>query len=145
MSSLLFQILADVVLFVHFTIVVFVIAGLVFIIVGNLRAWKLANAFWFRLTHLSAIAVVVVQAWLGEICPLTTLEMWLRTQARETTYVGGFIEHWLQQLLYYEAPSWVFTLIYTLFGLAVLTAWWYFPPHRKSRHSKKANLHDHQG
>ncbi len=140
MSTTTFQTLADVVLFVHFTVVLFVIAGLVYIIIGNLRTWRMANAFWFRLAHLSAIAVVVMQAWLGEICPLTVLEMWLRKQAQETTYTGSFIEHWLQQLLYYEAPSWVFTLIYTLFGLVVLIAWWYFPPHRKSRYSKKDQL-----
>ena len=30
---------------------------------------------WFRLAHLTAIAVVVLQAWFGVICPLTTLEM----------------------------------------------------------------------
>lgn len=135
-----YQFLADVVLITHVAIVVFVVAGLVFIIVGNLRAWRLANALWFRLLHLVAIVVVVVQAWLGEVCPLTTFEMWLRTKARETTYSGSFIEHWLSQLLYYAAPSWVFTLVYTLFGLAVLAAWRYFPPRSK----KKRNDHDDQ-
>ena len=53
------------------------------------------------------------------MCPLTTLEMWLRSQARGSTYAGNFIEHWLQALLFWQAPPWVFTAVYTLFGLAV--------------------------
>jgi hypothetical protein len=87
------------------------------VIVGNLRKWQWVNAFWFRLAHLAAIALVVAEAWLGATCPLTNLEMWLRVKARATTYSGSFIEHWLQRLLYYEAPSWVFGLAYSLFGL----------------------------
>jgi polyferredoxin len=123
-----YQILADGVLSLHVAIVVFVVGGLVFIIAGNLRAWHGANALWFRAAHLTAIAIVAAEAWFGAICPLTTLEMWLRSKARATTYTGSFIEYWLQRILYYEAPSWVFALGYSLFGLVVLATWWYFPP-----------------
>ena len=76
------------------------------------------------------VGIVVAQAWLGQACPLTTLEMWLRRQAGEATYGASFIEYWVQRLLYYEAPSWVFTLAYSLFALGVAAAWWYFPPRR---------------
>lgn len=100
--------LADAVLTLHVAIVVFVIAGLALVIAGNLLKWNWPNYLWFRLAHLAAIGIVVAQAWFGVICPLTTLEMWLREQAGETTYTGSFIEHWLQALLYYEAPPWVF-------------------------------------
>ena len=116
------------VLSLHLAIVSFVVGGLVLIIVGNLRTWTWVNAVWFRLAHLAAIAVVVAEAWLGVGCPLTALEMWLRAKARATTYNGSFIEHWLQRVMYYEAPAWVFTLGYSLFGLVVVATWWYFPP-----------------
>ena len=128
-----YQLLANLVLWLHVSIVVFVVCGLVFIIVGNLRAWYWVNAPWFRLAHLAAIAVVVVEAWVGAVCPLTTLEMWLRAKARATTYSGSFIEHWLQRILFYDAPAWVFTLGYSLFGLVVVVAWLYFPPNFKRR------------
>lgn len=131
-TSLPFQVLADAVLSVHVTIVIFVVVGLVFVIVGNLRGWRWVNAPWFRLAHLAAIAVVVAESWLGVVCPLTSLEMWLRAQAHATTYGTGFIEHWLGRVLYHEAPAWVFTTAYSLFGLAVAATWWYFPP-RSSR------------
>jgi hypothetical protein len=130
-DDLPYLMLADLVLTLHFALVVFVVAGLVFVIIGNLRAWQWANAIGFRLAHLGAIVVVVAQAWLGVACPLTTLEMWLRAKAGATAYGGSFIEHWVQRLLYYDAPSWVFLLGYSLFALLVVAAWWYFPPRTK--------------
>lgn len=126
-----YQFLADAVLTLHAAIVAFVVGGLVLIVVGNLRAWRWVNALCFRLAHLGAIAFVVAEAWFGFVCPLTTLEMWLRVRVGAATYSGSFIEHWLQRLLYYEAPLWVFTLAYSLFGLLVAATWWYFPPRRK--------------
>jgi len=132
-----YQLFADAVLLVHFAFVVFVVGGLAFIFVGYLRDWRWAHSPWFRFTHLATIMVVVAQGWLGAECPLTTLEMWLRTKARETTYSGSFIEHWLQTLLYFEAPAWVFSLVYTLFGLIVLATWWYVPPKFNGRIRKE--------
>lgn len=85
----------------------------------------------------AAITVVVAQSWLGAACPLTAIEMWLRARARETTYSGSFIEYWLQNVLYFEAPGWVFTLVYTLFGLIVAATWWYVPPRRNQPIHKK--------
>ena len=128
-----YQLLADAVLTLHFSIVAFVVGGLVLTVAGNFVAWRWVNDLGFRLAHLAAIAIVVLQAWLGVICPLTSLEMWLRAKARATTYGGSFIEHWVQRLLYYEAPSWVFTLAYSLFGLLVAIVWWRFPPTSRRR------------
>jgi len=131
MQPLPFQVLADAVLALHVALVLFVVAGLVLVVGGNVRRWGWVNHLWFRLLHLAAIAVVVGEAWLGVVCPLTTLEMWLRAQAGAVRYGGGFIEHWLARLLYYDAPAWVFTSAYTLFGAAVAATWWWFPPARR--------------
>jgi hypothetical protein len=60
--------------------------------------------------HLVAIGIVTVQAWLGVICPLTSLEMFLRDKAGDPTYDGTFVAHWLRKFLYYEAPWWVFVI-----------------------------------
>ena len=125
--------LADGVLVLHVGIAAFVVVGLVLTIAGSLRGWRWVGNLWFRIAHLAAISVVVAEAWLGLVCPLTTLEMWLRSQAGARTYGGGFIEHWLQQLLYYDAPPWVFVLGYSLFGGLVVATWWYFPPTSKRR------------
>ncbi len=130
-ESLSFQLLADAVLILHVALVLFVVSGLILVIIGNFLKWRWVNLLWFRLVHLATIAFVAAEAWLGHVCPLTTLEMWLRLKAKAVTYEGSFIEHWLQALLFWQAPPWVFTAIYTAFALAVAAAWWYFPP--KSR------------
>ncbi|MFO6420179.1 DUF2784 domain-containing protein [Hylemonella sp. W303a] len=128
--ALPYQALADVVLVLHFGVVLFVVGGLLLVLVGNALGWRWVNAFGFRLAHLVAIGIVVALSWLGEVCPLTVLESWLRVQAGASGYSKSFVEHWVQALLYYEAPFEVFVLAYTLFGVAVLLCWWRFPPRR---------------
>jgi hypothetical protein len=125
--------LADAVLIAHLGVVLFVVGGLLIVVAGNGLGWRWVNGWWFRLAHLVAIAIVVAQAWLGRLCPLTTLESWLRLRAGTSGYTKSFVEHWIQRLIFHEAPLWVFTLAYTLFGLLVLLAWWYFPPRRGGR------------
>lgn len=128
---LTYPLLADAVLLLHFAVVVFVVGGLVAVLVGNLRGWAWVNTLAFRLAHLAAIGFVVVQAWLGKLCPLTVLEGWLREQGGQQAYAASFIEHWVQRVLYHDAPFWVFTLVYTAFGLLVIGAWFLFPPRRR--------------
>lgn len=127
-ARLPYALLADVVLTLHFAVVVFVVGGALAVWLGNALGWRGANAPLFRWAHLAAIAFVVLQSWLGAHCPLTVLEVWLRAQARSAGYQASFIEYWVQRLLYFEAPAWVFALAYTLFGLGVLWLWWRFPP-----------------
>lgn len=122
--------LADLVLLFHFAIVLFVVLGLLLIVLGNLLRWFWINRWWFRLLHLLAIGIVVVESWLGIECPLTTLENWLRIQAGQGVYQGSFIQFWVHQVMFYSAPAWVFALAYTLFALAVVAAWWRWPPHQ---------------
>jgi hypothetical protein len=122
------QLLADAVLLLHFAVVVFVVAGLVCIVAGNLLHWAWVNVPWLRVAHLAAIAVVVAESWLGFECPLTTLESWLRARAGGEAYTQGFVEHWVQYLLFYDAPAWVFALAYTGFAALVVWIWWRFPP-----------------
>lgn len=125
--------LADAVLVFHVGVVLFVVGGLVVVVAGNRLHWRWVNQLWFRLAHLAAIAFVAVQSWLGQFCPLTTLESWLRVQAGAGAYEQSFIELWLQRLIYYQAPPWVFTAAYTAFTVLVLLAWWRYPPHRGAR------------
>ena len=123
---------ADAVLLLHVLFVVFVIAGLLLIFLGKVLAWSWVRNWWFRITHLVAIVVVVLQAWLGVICPLTTLEMALRREAGDATYAGTFISHWLESILYYQAPAWVFAVCYTAFAALVVLSWFWVRPNKRS-------------
>jgi len=121
-------VLADALLVVHFLIAAFIVGGLPLVWLGAARRWRWVRNPWFRIVHLIAIGVVVAQAWAGELCPLTEWEQALRLRADDAAYTGSFIAHWLAELLYYEAPMWVFALCYTLFGALVLAAWYLVRP-----------------
>lgn len=130
-ATLPYQLLADLVLALHSGVVVFIVLGTVLIVAGNLRSWRWVNHFWLRFVHLAGMLSVAIGTWLDITCPLTDVERWLRIKANAQTYSGSFIEHWLQQLLFYDFAPWVFVLTYTLFGLLILALWWIFPPRRR--------------
>ena len=127
-SPLLYLIIADAFLLLHVLVVVFVAAGLVVIYAGGTLAWSWVRNPWFRSLHVAAIGIVALQSWVGIICPLTTWEMSLRNQAGDIVYSGSFISHWLESLLYYQAPAWVFTVVYTGFGALVMASWFFVRP-----------------
>jgi hypothetical protein len=123
-------IFADAILFIHAVFVVFVVLGLLLICAGGLRNWSWVRNLWFRLAHLLSVGIVVLQSWLGMLCPLTVWEVALREKAGDVVYTGSFVAHWLESLLYYRAPDWVFVVVYTAFGMFVIASWFFVRPHR---------------
>lgn len=129
-AELFYLIVADIILLIHVLFVIFVVFGLLLILAGKIFAWGWVHNFSFRITHLVAIGVVVLQSWLGLICPLTVWEMDLRARADDSVYEGSFIAYWMQSLLYYRAEEWVFILLYTLFAVLVVASWYWVRPRR---------------
>ena len=125
-----YQLAADAILITHVLFVAFVVLGVLAIYIGLWFSWTWVRNFWFRVTHLAAITIVMLQSWASVICPLTIWEMQFREKAGETTYEGSFIRHWLQTLLYYELPEWVFVVCYTLIGTLIAASWFIVPPKR---------------
>jgi hypothetical protein len=130
---MLYRLLADLVLVAHAGFIAFVVLGQVLILIGGLRQWRWVRNRWFRIAHLLAIAMVIVQAWLGVVCPLTDLESELRIRGGQDPYVAvGCIQYWVQRAIFYTAPAWIFTLTYSLFGLLVVgTLLWVRPRWRR--------------
>ena len=119
----LFSLAADSLLVTHAVFVLFVVLGLLLVLTGRLLCWQWIRNPWFRALHLLAIGVVVLQSWLGVVCPLTNWEMELRRRAGESIYDGSFVAYWLHRLLYYDAPLWVFAVCYSIFLALVLASW----------------------
>ena len=119
---------ADAVLVVHALIVAFVVLGQAAVLVGWVRSWEWVRNAWFRLAHLATIAIVVVQAWLGRLCPLTVWEQQLRRAAGQSVGAESLIERWVSALLFPDLPWWVFVVAYTAFGALVAWTWWRVPP-----------------
>ena len=116
--------LADAIVVVHASFVVFVVGGLVATWVGLALGMAFARNPWFRGAHLAAIAFVVLESILGMMCPLTLWENALRGDHSET----GFIQRWVHAWLFWNWPAWVFTTLYVAFGALVAATWWRFPP-----------------
>ena len=127
-SQPLYSLVADAMLLAHALFAAFVVFSLILIFMGKFLSWRWVRNPWFRVTHLLGIGIVVLQSWFGAICPLTIWEMDLRSKAGETIYEGSFIPYWLNDLLYYQAPSWVFVVCYTAFGGLVLVSWFLVRP-----------------
>jgi uncharacterized membrane protein HdeD (DUF308 family) len=123
-----FSFLADLTVIIHAAFVLLVILGQLIILIGWLRQWHWTRNWRFRGWHLAAIGYVVLEAWLGITCPLTSLEDFLRSRAGETTYGTSFIAYWVHYWLFYTAPEWVFVLIYSIFGLLVVLTFVWYPP-----------------
>ncbi len=120
--------MADIILMAHALYIGFVVLGWILIVVGMFRNWSWVRNFWLRVMHVLAIGVVIAEAWLGQDCPLTIWENNLRIAAGGATYSDSFIQHWLQKIIFYDFPPWVFILAYTLFGGFVLLTWLVVPP-----------------
>jgi len=132
LSPVIARSLADTILTLHVGIVLFVVFGLFAILIGGWRRWAWTRNSAFRLSHLLLMAFIAAQAWLGQICPLTTWEQGLRRHAGQEIYAESFIEHWLSRLIFFQAPWWAFVAAYTVFAALVIGCWFVLPPRRKS-------------
>jgi hypothetical protein len=125
--------LADLIVVVHASYVSFVVFGQLAILLGVAFRWSWVRNFWFRATHLLAIGIVVGESFFGIDCPLTVWERELRQVAGQTGYTGDFLGYWAHQLIFFRADRWVFTGLYSLFGLLVLATFILAPPRRSRR------------
>ena len=120
--------MADALLVLHFLIAAFIVAGLVLVWIGALARWAWIRNPWFRYLHLAAIVFVAAEALLGLACPLTIWEDLLRGGVRPESFVG----RWVQRLLYYQAPEWLFTTLYAAWTGATLITLRLVPPGRNA-------------
>ena len=127
---ILYRLLADAIVVVHFAFVAFVVLGMLAILVGLWRRWRWVRNFPFRIAHCLAIAFVALESLVGVICPLTTWENQLRELGGGTGQPGSFIGRWVHRLIFLDLPPWVFTACYCLFAAAVLATLILAPPRR---------------
>lgn len=120
--------LADTIVVIHLFIMVFITAGLPLIYIGAARRWTWIRDWRWRVTHLAAIGLVAAESLAGIVCPLTLWEDALRGQQSKE----GFIERWVDRILFYDFPAWVFTIAYTVFAALVVATWFAVPPRRRA-------------
>jgi hypothetical protein len=82
--------LADLVLAVHLAFILFVASG-------AFVAWRWPRVGW---AHILAVAYAAAIVTVGFDCPLTGLEKHLRRLASGSVYDGGFVNHYLTDVIY---------------------------------------------
>ncbi len=87
---MLYRVLADLVVGLHFLFVLFVV-------LGGLLLLKWPGLVWVHLPAAVWGALIELRGW---ICPLTPLENRFRARAGDAGYEGGFIEHYILPVLY---------------------------------------------
>jgi len=87
---MIFTILAELVLLLHFGFILFTIFGGVLVLYRRWWAWwHIPSVLWASIVNLA-----------GWVCPLTPLENVLRLEAGLSGYEGGFIAHYIAPLIY---------------------------------------------
>ena len=125
--------LADFVFLLHAGVVLFNAGGLLLILTGGTLGWRWVRHRGFRLAHVALMGFVTAEAVLGMTCPLTVLEDWLRGVATEQS----FVQRWVTALVYWNAPPWVFAVLYVAILSAVIVAWFVWPPADSVRQSAR--------
>ena len=125
------------VLALHLAIIAFNVAGCVLIPIGAWRRWRWVCEFWFRLAHLLSLAAVALQALLGRACFLT---IW-QGDVSGASHVQPLIASWINRLIYWPLPLWVFAVAYVVVFAYVIALWIFVRPrmpwHRET-HQRRA-------
>lgn len=116
--------LGQLVLAVHIAVIVFNVAGLVVIPLGAARGWRFVRRRGLRLLHLGSLAVVAAQAALGRACFLTD---WQAALTGEGAH-DPLIMRWINGLIYWPLPMWVFSTMYLAVLAYVVALWWWVRP-----------------
>jgi hypothetical protein len=91
--KILYPILSDIVVLIHFLWILFLISGIFL----GLR-YKAA-----RIVHISGLIFALIIQIFDWYCPLTDIEVWLRSKYPSTlSYTGSFIVHYVKKLVYLD-------------------------------------------
>ena len=101
------RVLADTVVIVHFSFILFVI-------LGGLLALRWPKAVW---AHLPVLMYGILIEFIGWTCFLTPLENYFRRQAGQAGYPETFTEHYILPLIY---PGGLTKTLTTTLGIALI-------------------------
>lgn len=122
---MIYKILADVIVLAHFLWILFLFLGG---LIGNRNKT-------FKVFHLSGLFFAVVIQLFNWYCPLTHLEVWLRSKHNPgIIYTGSFIIHYVEKIVYLELSR-PFIFGFTLL-LLVLNMWFYFKKKKPGKHER---------
>ena len=124
--------LADIVLILHFFIVIFITVGFFLIPIGYYYDWNWIKSLKLRLFHCALMFLVTFETLVGITCPLTSIENNLRGMSNSKS----FISFWIEKIIYWDFPTKFFIFLYFIFLGWTLLMWKIYPPKLKNIHLK---------
>jgi hypothetical protein len=116
-----YRILADIVIFVHFLWIAFVVLGFPVFLALNLPRWRIA--------HVVALIAMIVMQLTRTICPLTYIETYLKSKGESgQVYPGQFMIETIENLIYVEDLTLEKITYATLVFLTVVVLSFWFKP-----------------
>lgn len=134
---MLYKILADVVIFLHFLWILFIIAGFIFIIFFRKNFPAYAGNFILRTIHLVSILYTSYLEFTHKNCPLTDIENYFKVKSDSVTYTGSFIVYYIEKLVYPDVEPLVVIIPTVIIGIITLVMYILKPP-KKIRDSFKS-------
>ena len=126
--SFLADIAANLIAVSHLAYFVFIVGGMVAIVLALRRNVGWVRNPWFRIAHVAAIYVVLVEEATGFPCPLNVLQWGVREaatgSAEASVGVGGLLDY----LLYHTVSPLALDVMYWSFGVLVVVLLWVVPP-----------------
>ena len=101
--------LADIILILHFLVVIFITVGFLLIPIGYYYDWSWIRNFKLRLFHFGLMFIVTFETLVGITCPLTSIENYLRGINNNKSYdeIKSHLEHNLNQQYKKNSKSWL--------------------------------------
>tara|TARA_B100000989_G_scaffold296164_1_gene278804 strand:+ start:2389 stop:2751 length:363 start_codon:yes stop_codon:yes gene_type:complete len=118
------MLLADLILIIHFFIIIFIISLFALVPYGYYRKWNWVSRKKIRYTHLFLMTLVTIESFIGIICPLTILENHLRG----TITNQSFLSKHLSKIIFFNFPSSFFLALYFSGFLGAVYLSFKYPP-----------------
>lgn len=100
------------------------------ILIGAKLQWKWIRIRWLRRIHVAMILFVMIEYFIGMMCPLTVLEEYLRQQpAEKSVYPMGFFPALISKILFSDFEPWVYGAIYVAGAFIIILLYRKVPPH----------------
>jgi hypothetical protein len=138
-NHLMREALADLTATIHLAYFGAVVVAFVCIAFGPQR-WNWTRNIWFRLAHLLAIAIVVVEDAGAFSCPLNNLEWGLRTTVNGTREASAGVGGLLDLVLFHTLSGRVLNGLWWVFAVLGVALLFLKPPASLPRKSSPARL-----
>jgi len=116
--------IADIILYFHFCVVIFITFGFFLIPIGYKFGWGWITNLKLRIFHCGMMMFVTLETLFGITCPLTSMENNLRGINESTP----FISYWIMHIMYWDFPTQFFIILYCIVLVWTFLMWKLFPP-----------------